>query len=101
MWVSTKKCILKIPFQIFEFLNNYVIGQDPAKKVLSVAVYNHYKRLAVNVSEETIETQQNNARMARPIVVSQQGTANPPRGTVCTIKAIKGQVQYVLHMHKM
>src|SRR5665213_166125 len=33
------------PRQIFEFLNDYVIGQDQAKKILSVAVYNHYKRV--------------------------------------------------------
>lgn len=34
------------PKEIFEFLNNYVVGQDAAKRFLSVAVYNHYKRLA-------------------------------------------------------
>src|SRR3954452_17008649 len=33
------------PKEIFEFLNDYVIGQDHAKKILSVAVYNHYKRV--------------------------------------------------------
>src|ERR687888_237809 len=33
------------PTEIFQFLNDYVIGQDEAKKVLSVAVYNHYKRI--------------------------------------------------------
>ena len=32
------------PQEIYEFLNQYVIGQDSAKKTLSVAVYNHYKR---------------------------------------------------------
>ncbi|HAN70893.1 MAG TPA: ATP-dependent Clp protease ATP-binding subunit ClpX, partial [Actinobacteria bacterium] len=32
------------PREIFEFLDQYVIGQDLAKKSLSVAVYNHYKR---------------------------------------------------------
>lgn len=36
--------------QIFEFLNKYIIGQDHAKKVMAVAVYNHYKRLHNNVS---------------------------------------------------
>lgn len=34
--------------QILEYLDRYVIGQDHAKKVLSVAVYNHYKRLHNN-----------------------------------------------------
>ena len=33
------------PKEIFEYLNDYVIGQDYAKKVLSVAVHNHYKRI--------------------------------------------------------
>ncbi len=33
------------PREIFDFLQNYIIGQDPAKKALSVAVYNHYKRV--------------------------------------------------------
>ncbi|KAI1301945.1 ATP-dependent Clp protease ATP-binding subunit clpX-like, mitochondrial [Halotydeus destructor] len=37
------------PKKIFEFLNNHVIGQDYAKKVLSVAVYNHYKRIYNNI----------------------------------------------------
>ncbi len=36
---------LKKPHEIFDFLSQYVIGQDEAKKVLSVAVYNHYKRI--------------------------------------------------------
>jgi ATP-dependent Clp protease ATP-binding subunit ClpX len=33
------------PREIYQFLNDYVVGQDPAKKILSVAVYNHYKRI--------------------------------------------------------
>ena len=35
-------------FQIFKYLSEYVVGQESAKTVLSVAVYNHYKRLSVN-----------------------------------------------------
>lgn len=35
--------------KIFEYLNKHVIGQDHAKKVLSVAVYNHYKRIYNNI----------------------------------------------------
>ena len=35
--------------QIYDYLNNFVIGQERAKKVLSVAVYNHYKRIFSNV----------------------------------------------------
>src|SRR5947199_9050306 len=36
------------PREIYEFLNDYVIGQEQAKKILSVAVYNHYTRIEVN-----------------------------------------------------
>ena len=40
------------PREIYEFLSRYVIGQEPAKKALSVAVYNHYKRVQAGSSEE-------------------------------------------------
>jgi ATP-dependent Clp protease ATP-binding subunit ClpX len=43
------------PRQICDFLNQYVIGQDDAKKYLSVAVYNHYKRLAQTRDDVDIE----------------------------------------------
>lgn len=44
------------PREIYEFLNSYVIGQDEAKKALSVAVYNHYKRLnAARTSGEPLD----------------------------------------------
>lgn len=43
------------PKEIFEFLNQYVIGQEDAKKYLSVAVYNHYKRLAQQKDDVDIE----------------------------------------------
>ncbi len=38
------------PKEIYEFLNDYIVGQDQAKKVLSVAVYNHYKRIQVGAA---------------------------------------------------
>lgn len=44
------------PRKINEFLDHYVIGQDEAKKTLSVAVYNHYKRLSeTSINEVEIE----------------------------------------------
>ncbi len=43
---------LKKPKELTQYLNNYVIGQQDAKKVLSVAVYNHYKRLDQKIDEE-------------------------------------------------
>lgn len=51
---QTKKDI-PTPRQICDFLNQYVIGQDDAKKYLSVAVYNHYKRLAQTRDDVDIE----------------------------------------------
>jgi len=40
------------PREIYEFLNDYIIGQDHAKKILSVAVYNHYKRVQLGASHQ-------------------------------------------------
>ncbi len=48
------------PAQIKEKLDQYVIGQDKAKKVLSVAVYNHYKRIFNGVSGDDVELQKSN-----------------------------------------
>ena len=48
------------PVEIKAFLDNQVVGQEAAKKILSVAVYNHYKRLAWRVKEENKENQPNN-----------------------------------------
>jgi ATP-dependent Clp protease ATP-binding subunit ClpX len=40
------------PREIYEFLNDYIVGQEQAKKVLSVAVYNHYKRIQVGAHQD-------------------------------------------------
>ncbi len=50
---------LPTPRQIYDFLNEYIIGQDDAKRTLSVAVYNHYKRHSVAVSSN-VEIQKSN-----------------------------------------
>ncbi|NNC43596.1 MAG: ATP-dependent Clp protease ATP-binding subunit ClpX [Acidimicrobiia bacterium] len=55
------------PREIYEFLNDYVIGQDRAKKVLSVAVYNHYKRVNAGVKNtDGVELQKSNILMVGP-----------------------------------
>jgi ATP-dependent Clp protease ATP-binding subunit ClpX len=51
---------LPIPHEIFNVLDEYVIGQSRAKKVLSVAVYNHYKRLEVGHIKDEIELSKSN-----------------------------------------
>ena len=56
------------PMQIKELLDEYVVGQDEAKKVLAVSVYNHYKRILYsnNVSDDGIELQKSNILMLGP-----------------------------------
>ena len=53
------------PKQIKEFLDEYVIGQDEAKKTLAVAVYNHYKRIT-SAAESDVEIQKSNILMLGP-----------------------------------
>ena len=54
------------PAEIKEFLDEYVIGQEEAKKVLSVAVYNHYKRVTSNSEDDGVELQKSNIIMVGP-----------------------------------
>ncbi|WMI69443.1 ATP-dependent Clp protease ATP-binding subunit ClpX [Mangrovimonas sp. YM274] len=61
--------MLRKPQQIKGFLDEYIIGQEYTKKVMSVAVYNHYKRLLQPASEDDIEIQKSNI-----IMVGQTGT---------------------------
>lgn len=51
------------PRQIKEFLDQYVIGQDEAKKFLSVAVYNHYKRISQHIDNDDVEIEKSNIIM--------------------------------------
>ncbi len=57
---------LPIPEEIKETLDEYVIGQESAKKVLSVAVYNHYKRLNYDKSGTEVELSKSNILMVGP-----------------------------------
>ena len=61
--------VLKKPKEIREFLDQYVIGQDQTKKVMSVAVYNHYKRLMQKNQDDEVEIEKSNI-----IMVGQTGT---------------------------
>ena len=63
---------IKKPREIFNHLNDYVIGQDTAKKILSVAVYNHYKRVVLAEPKDTsqdVEIEKSNI-----IMVGETGT---------------------------
>ncbi len=63
---STKNEELKIakPKEIKLFLDDYVIGQEQTKKIISVAVYNHYKRLYQKKSDNTVEIEKSNVLIA-------------------------------------
>ena len=54
------------PSEIYKTLNEYVIGQEKAKKILSVAVYNHYKRLSLNLKNTKIEISKSNVLLIGP-----------------------------------
>ena len=75
-WLEHDKIIF---LQIYEYLNKYVIGQAHAKKVLSVAVYNHYKRLSVNLPQSQ---QASTPAEVKPVPVQRQ-YAGSPQGTHC------------------
>ena len=65
---ATHKLTVKKPIEIKKFLDEYVIGQDDAKKILAVAVYNHYKRLNQKI-ENDVEIEKSNI-----IMVGETGT---------------------------
>ena len=55
------------PRKLYEQLNQYVVGQDRAKKILSVAVYNHYKRINAGIeSDDDVELQKSNILLVGP-----------------------------------
>ena len=66
---SSFKLTVKKPMEMKVFLDEYIIGQDEAKKVLSVAVYNHYKRLQYKTDATEIEIEKSNI-----VMVGETGT---------------------------
>ena len=66
---ASKGFTLKKPAEIKAFLDQYVIGQDEAKRTLAVAVYNHYKRISQKVEADEVEIEKSNI-----ILVGETGT---------------------------
>jgi len=60
---------IRKPLEVKDFLDQYIIGQDNAKKILSVAVYNHYKRITQKVQHDDVEIEKSNI-----IMVGETGT---------------------------
>jgi ATP-dependent Clp protease ATP-binding subunit ClpX len=66
---SAFKLSIRKPMEVKSFLDEYIIGQDDAKKVLAVAVYNHYKRLQYKKTDDDVEIEKSNI-----IMVGETGT---------------------------
>lgn len=60
---------IRKPLEIKDYLDQYIIGQDDAKKILSVAVYNHYKRITQKLQNDDVEIEKSNI-----IMVGETGT---------------------------
>lgn len=63
---KTQQNKIPTPRRIYELLDQYVIGQERAKKVLSVAVYNHYKRINAGMQIDDVELQKSNILLLGP-----------------------------------
>ena len=64
--INIEKSELINPKEIKQYLDDYVIGQDYSKKVISVCVYNHYKRINQKISDDNIEIEKSNVIMVGP-----------------------------------
>ena len=71
---STFKLTIKKPVEIKKFLEEYVIGQDEAKKVLAVAVYNHYKRLQQKANDTSVSGNDVEIEKSNIVMVGETGT---------------------------
>jgi ATP-dependent Clp protease ATP-binding subunit ClpX len=66
---GSSKLTIRKPIEIKAFLDEYIIGQDDAKKVLAVAVYNHFKRVQLKVKDNDVEIDKSNI-----VMVGETGT---------------------------
>ena len=63
---SPKTSNVETPKELYRLLNDYVIGQDDAKKILSVAVHNHYKRIDHLSGNSDVELSKSNVLLVGP-----------------------------------
>src|SRR6201995_638838 len=71
---SSFKLSVKKPLEVKKFLDEYVIGQDEAKKVLAVAVYNHYKRLQQKTGDSMVGNSDVEIEKSNIVMVGETGT---------------------------
>ena len=83
------------PAQIFDYLNRYVIGQENAKRALSVAVYNHYKRVNMELQESAEQLDGNNGHGGQTGKQAKQSAPAQTRagGTITTASATGADVE--------
>lgn len=87
---------LPAPHQIKAMLDEYVIGQDYAKKVMSVAVYNHYKRVATGTMDD-IEIEKSNMLMIGPTGSGKTYLVK----TLARLLKVHLAIQMLLHLPKL
>ena len=71
------------PKKIYEYLNKFIIGQEMAKRALSVAVYNHYKRIYHNIPVSKKENQQSYSQMHEQVITILLSTKLMPHIFIC------------------
>ena len=76
VWQARRAAAMWTPREIFERLNEYVIGQERAKRVISVGVYNHYKRGSLSTEHSDIEFQKTNILLVGPTGCGKTHLAN-------------------------
>ena len=76
---------LPTPEEIKQFLDLYVIGQEEAKKTVSVAVYNHYKRIRSTVLSDDVELEKSNILLIGPTGTGTVSYTHLTLPTICSV----------------